>query len=77
MHIIKEVWELRLGHNRISGNLCVLGHRFEPQPRSVDLVLPQLWLRSDPWPGNFICCKAAKKEKKNKRFVQRAKDLRR
>ena len=36
-----------------------------------DLVLPQLWyrlqlwLRSDPWPGNSIGRKAAKKGKKN------------
>ena len=21
----------------------------------------QLWLRSDPWPGNSICCRVAKK----------------
>ena len=33
-------------------------------------VLPQLWLRSklwlgsDPWPGNSICCRVDKKEKK-------------
>ena len=25
----------------------------------------QLWLRSDPWPGNSICCGTAKKEKKD------------
>ena len=35
-----------------------------------DLVLPQLqlrsqlWLRSDPWLGNSLCCGVAKKEKK-------------
>ena len=34
-----------------------------------DQVLPRLWCRSqrwlgsDPWPGNSICCAAAKKEK--------------
>ena len=26
----------------------------------------QLWLGSDPWPGNSICCGVAKKEKKDK-----------
>ena len=40
--------------------------------RLKDLVLPQLWhrlqlqLRSDPWPWNSICHRAAKKEKKIK-----------
>ena len=35
-----------------------------------DLVLPQLqhrlqlWLASDPWPGNSICLRTAKKKKK-------------
>lgn len=28
------------------------------------LVLPQLWLGSDPCPGNPMCCKVAKNEKK-------------
>ena len=38
-----------------------------------DLVLPQLqgrsqlWLGSDHWPGNTICCGAAKKEKERER----------
>ena len=27
----------------------------------------QLQLRSDPWPGNSICCGAARKEKKRKK----------
>ena len=31
-----------------------------------DLVLPQLWLGSDPCPGNPMCCKVAKNEKKKK-----------
>ena len=26
----------------------------------------QLWLTSDPWPGNSICCGVAKKEKKKR-----------
>ena len=40
-----------------------------------DLALPQLWrrsqlwLRSDPWPGNPICRKVAKKAKQNKRSL--------
>ena len=30
-----------------------------------DLVLPQqLQLGSDPWPGNSLCCRVAKKRKK-------------
>lgn len=39
-----------------------------------DQVLPrvqlrsQLWLRFDPWPGNAICCRTAKKVYKSKRF---------
>ena len=24
----------------------------------------QLWLRSDPWPKNYTCCRVTKKEKK-------------
>ena len=28
----------------------------------------QLWLRSDPWPGNSICHGVVIKEKKNKRY---------
>ena len=37
-----------------------------------DPALPQLWhrskpwLRSDPWPGNSKCCRAAKKRKKGR-----------
>ena len=30
-----------------------------------DLVLPQLWLRYDPWARNSMCCRVAKKKKKN------------
>ena len=39
-----------------------------------DLALPwlwlrsQLWLNSDPWPGNSICSWAAKKENKKRAF---------
>ena len=32
-----------------------------------DLALPQLRLGSDPWPGNSICYRVAKKTQKNKR----------
>ena len=45
------------------------GHSFHP--RLAQRVLPQLrhrsqlWLGSDPWPGNSIRHEAAKKEKKN------------
>ena len=45
---------------------CILG----PAQWVKDLVLPQLQCRlplqlgSDPWPGNSMCCRAAKKEKK-------------
>ena len=34
-----------------------------------DLELPQLWLKLDPWPGNSIYRRAAKKKGK-KRIVQ-------
>ena len=43
-----------------------------------DLALPQLQLRSklqlrsDPWPGNSICCGTAKKKKIGIRFGNRA-----
>ena len=59
--------------SRISSTLGVLGHRFHPWPSIVGLrtwpclqlqLRLQLWLRSDPWPGNSICLGAAKKEKK-------------
>ena len=33
----------------------------------TDPVLPQLWLRSDPWPGNSVCLGTAKKKKKKKK----------
>lgn len=29
----------------------------------------QLWLRSDPWPGNPMCCEAARKDKKQRQKV--------
>ena len=29
-------------------------------------ALPQLWLGSDPWPGNSRCCRAAKNGEKKK-----------
>ena len=41
-----------------------------------DLALPQLWrrselwLRSDPWPGNCICLRVAKKEKKKRKILK-------
>ena len=59
--------------NGICGVLGALEHRFNPWSGTVkDLGLPQLqhrsqlWLRSDPWPVNFICCRAAKKRKEKK-----------
>ena len=48
------------------------GSILDPAQRVKDPVLPQLWLRlqlrlrSDPWPGNSICCGAAKNGKKKK-----------
>ena len=65
-----------LWHNRISG---VLGHRFDPglAQQVKDLALPKLWCRlkprlgSDPWPGNAICCGAAKKKGKKFFFILR------
>ena len=48
--------------NGMGSILVALGHRFNPylQLRS------RLWLRSDPWPRNSICCGVAKKEKRKK-----------
>ena len=43
-----------------------------------DLALPQLqhrlqlWLRSDPWPRNSICCRVTKKGKKHRKENMRA-----
>ena len=34
-----------------------------------DPVLLQLWLGSDPWPGNSICHRVAKKRKKKSGFL--------
>ena len=48
------------------------GSILDPAQRVKDPALPQLWLRlqlrlrSDPWPGNSICCGAAKNGKKKK-----------
>ena len=36
-----------------------------------DPSLPWLQLRSDPWPGNSVCCKIAKKEKKKKKVLSK------
>ena len=48
-----------------------LGHRFDAWP-GTGVGLPQLWhglqqqLGSDPWPGNSMCRRAAKKGKEQK-----------
>ena len=59
-----------LWHNGTGGVAGALGLRFEPEPSAVveDLVLLQLWLASDPWLRNSICCGVAKKEKKLERI---------
>ena len=55
-------------HIRIGGVLGALGCRFDPARWVKDLALWQLWLRlqlqlgSDPWLGNSMCPRAAKKE---------------
>ena len=36
----------------------------------------QLWLRYDPWPGNFICCGAAKRKEGRKREGEGRKERR-
>ena len=36
-----------------------------------DPALPQLWLGSNPWPGNSVCHRAAKKERKKRRGEER------
>ena len=47
----------------------------DPALQQLQLKL-QLWLRSDPWPGNCICHKVAKKVKnKNKKQNKRQKNL--
>ena len=41
-----------------------------------DLVLPQLWLGSDPWPRSSICLRAAKTNKQtNKQKKQKKTNL--
>ena len=70
---ITNLQEFLLWHNGIGGRLGVLGRRFDPQPGTVGygsgVAQPhlgwQLWLRSDPWPGNSVCRGVAKQEKKN------------
>ena len=51
------------------GVAAVPGHRFHPQLAQwvKDLALPQLRLRSDPWPGTSVFCGATKKKKEKKR----------
>ena len=64
-----------LRRNRIGGISAVMGWRFEPLAQHSGFKDPglswlwhswQLQLGSDPWPGNSIYCRAAKKEKKKK-----------
>ena len=63
--------EFPLWHNRIGSISAELGCKFNPQPGQWvdDPMLPQLslrvqlYLRCDPWPGNSICCRAAKKKR--------------
>ena len=43
------------------------GSRPRPAEWIKDRALPQLWLRSDPWTGNSVCCSEAKKKKKKKK----------
>ena len=55
-----------------TGNvLGALAQGFDPQPK--DLTLPQLWLRSDAWPGSSMFHRAAQKKKK-KRKKERKKE---
>ena len=64
--------EFLLWCDRINGISGAPGHSFHPWTAQwvKDQTLPQLqhrsqlWLGSDPWPRNSICCKVAKKEKK-------------
>ena len=61
--------------NRVVSVLGALGRRCDPSPAlwvegpallQLQLRL-QLWLRSDPCPGNSICHRAAKKEKRKEK----------
>ena len=66
--------EFPLWHSKIGGILGALGCQLHLSLAQwvKDPVLPQLHLRSqlqlgsDPWPGNSICHRAAKKKKKKK-----------
>ena len=65
--------EFPLWHNRIGSVLRAPRCRFHLRPSTVDLVFLQLQLRlklqfrSDPWPENSICRKAAKTNKRTKK----------
>ena len=64
--------EIPLWHNRIISVSGALERRLDPRPAQwvkdpalLQLWLTlQLWLGSDPWPGNSTCCGVAKKKKK-------------
>ena len=78
-HIRKAEEEFLLWCNGISSISGTLGCRFDPWPgtRGKDAALPQLWCRlqlqlgSDPWPGNSICLRVAKKVEGEKKKRQK------
>ena len=70
-------------HNGVGGISAVPGCRFSPwlaqwvkDPLLLQLCPRwQLWLRSDPWPGNSICHGVAKKKKHTTRSSSENKNL--
>ena len=71
-HKKEKILEFPLWLNGVNSVLEALEADSIPGPAQwvKDPALPQLWLRlqlwlrSDPWPGNSICLRAAKSEKK-------------
>ena len=76
---IKEIYFLKTGRNSYSGSIgSVVSWKFrgaglipslaqwikDPVLLQLQFRL-QLQLGSDPWPGNSVCCRVTKKEKKN------------
>ena len=66
---MKELKGFLLWHSGIGGTSGTLGQRFNLGQRL------HLWLRSDPWPGNSICHRVAKKKKRINSKVDLKKSL--
>ena len=74
---VKENWSSCCGTTGLVASLqpwgssSILGlAQWVKDPELLQLQrMSQLQLRSDPWPGNSICCGAAKKEKKKRERI--------